>query len=123
MAIIVQHRETKQAYIMLGTSYAAYVDSRSSFLGGALFPHRESGELPLAAVCSESGKIEWFLTEDLVVIEVDGQKLSEFGSLLPAYKQDRSSRQFDEYCPACQEALTPAHMECPSCGLVFPQEP
>lgn len=72
MAIIVQHFETNKKFILLGTSYSHYKDSRPSFLGGNLFPHEEEGEYQLAAVCDEKGEIEWFSTSELTVIEVDG---------------------------------------------------
>lgn len=81
MATIVLHYKSGKRFILLGTGFGAYKSSRPSFLGGSLFPREEEGKLPMAAVCDRSGLIEWFYTDELVVEEVDGQKVAEMARI------------------------------------------
>lgn len=123
MAIIVRHKDTKRVYVLIGTGYGAYKATRASLLGGNLFPFEEKGEIPVAAVSNQRGDIEWFYTEDLKVIEVDGLQIE---AVLAPYGEIASSMDDDDessfnICPACQSELTPEDKECPSCGLVFPE--
>ena len=119
MAIIVRHRETNEVYALIGTGYGAYKAARPSFFGGNLFPHEEEGEIPVAAVSNENGDIQWFYTEDLQVIEIDGIKLKEL--LAPYVGPQNVEESVQSICPACQSKLSPDCQECPSCGLVFPE--
>lgn len=77
MPTIVVHEETGMRYVLVGTGYAFFKDSRPSFFGGDLFPHEEEGEFPMASVTDESGKIHWFPTRELRVLQVDGMSLAE----------------------------------------------
>jgi len=46
MATIVVHKLTGQHYVLVGTGYSFFKDSRPSFLGGVLFPHRKKSAHP-----------------------------------------------------------------------------
>ncbi|MEA4900534.1 hypothetical protein [Desulfitobacterium sp.] len=119
MTIIVRHRKSNKVYALIGTGYGAYKATTPSFLGGNLFPHEEEGEIPVAAVTNEEGEIQWFYTNELEVIEMDGVKIKEV--LAPFRKT--SDETIDEpamnVCPACDTEILPNDRECPSCGLVF----
>jgi hypothetical protein len=77
MATLVKNIKSGKCYYLLGASYSFYKDTVPSFFGGNLFPNEEEGEFKIAAVCNELGEIEWFLTEEIIVVEVDGIKVSE----------------------------------------------
>ncbi|NBI30546.1 hypothetical protein [Chengkuizengella marina] len=78
MATIVLHKPSNKKYIFLGTGFGAYKSSRSSFLGGDLFPSEEEGEYPVASVSDEFGQVKWVYTEDLQVLKIDGKSLDEY---------------------------------------------
>lgn len=119
MAIITRHRESNKVYVLIGTGYGAYKATTPSFLGGNLFPHEEEGEIPVAAVTDEKGEIQWFYTNELKVIEIDGMKVEE---VLAPYSKE-SGKTIDEpdtnVCPACDSKISFNDIECPSCGLAF----
>lgn len=77
MATLVKNNTNGKYYYLLGTSYSFYKDTVPSFFGGNLFPNEDEGEAKIGAVCNEQGEIEWFPTEELKVVEVDGIKVSE----------------------------------------------
>jgi hypothetical protein len=77
MAIIVLHKDSGKHYVLIGTGYSFFKDSRPSFLGGSLFPHEEEGELKCAAISDENGTISWAQTDELEVIEIDGVRIRE----------------------------------------------
>lgn len=120
MATVVRHKESRQVYVLIGTSYSFFKDSRPSFLGGALFPYEEEGVFNLAAVANKEGEIKWFATEELKVIEVDGRSMEE---ILSSYETEGTDRPIDEseadYCLGCDTKISVNDRECPSCGLVF----
>lgn len=120
MSIIVLHEPSNKKYILLGTGFGAYKAQRPSILGGNLFPHEEAGEIPVAAVCDENGVIQWFYTEELKVLEINGYAINLFKDRL----RNDSSRQKDEeeayeQCPGCNEKVRNTDYECPSCGLTL----
>ena len=119
MAIIVRHRKSNKVYALIGTGYGAYKATTPSFLGGNLFPHEEEGEIPVAAVTNEKGEIQWFYTNELKVIEIDGVKVED---VLAPYSM-ASIKTIDDpntnVCPACANEISLKDTVCPSCGLVF----
>lgn len=146
MATIVLHKPTGNHYVLLGTGYGAYQSHRPSVLGGDLFPHEHSGEIPVAAVSDEFGEIHWFLTMELQVAEIDGLPLSRiFAGLRQRRLLDQNRESAvnfaeeaagspgntdpssdnamipDEYCPACGMKVEGWQRECPSCGLTLIQ--
>jgi ribosomal protein S27AE len=119
MATIVAHKVTGQHYVLVGTGYSFYKDSRPSFLGGVLFPHQEEGEFRGAAISDEYGVISWVQTIELEVIEVDGIRIGEIlKPYLSSYALANSKTDLSgEICPACGTGVSAQEKECPSCGL------
>ena len=127
MASIVLHKPSQTRYLLLGTGFGAYQSERSSFWGGDLFPHKTSGEIPVAAVCDAQGTIHWFLTEELQVIEINGIHIGDWAAKLNAEEPHDAMKQTDsrstyDRCPACQCLISVTDQECPSCGLAFIEE-
>lgn len=122
MAVIIRHKESKQVYVLIGTSYSYYKDSRPSFFGGDLFPHEEEGLFDQVAGVDPSGKIRWFPTEHVQVIEVDGRKveviLAEYNTKHPNVPEADQTAGYDT-CPACGCKVREEERECPSCGLTL----
>jgi len=77
MAIIVEHKETKNKFVLLGTGYGAYKATRPSFFGGNLLPHDDEDTIQTVAVCDKEGTIQWLSDEEVRVIEIDGTRMSD----------------------------------------------
>lgn len=73
MAIIVRYAKNDLLYIYLGAGYGKFKSTRSSFLGGDLFPHTQEGSECKIAVCDDAGKILWGDADDLSVASIDGE--------------------------------------------------
>lgn len=122
MAVIVRHKQNKLVYVLVGTSYSYFKDSRPSFFGGDLFPHEEEGLFDQVAAVDASGKIQWFPTEQIQVIEVDGKKLED---ILRDYKSkhrdlpDSEVVEDNDTCPGCGCKVKEDERYCPSCGLTL----
>lgn len=81
MATIVLHQKSGKRLILLGTGYGAFKSSRPSFFGGNLFPNEEEGQMALASVCDRNGRIEWVYSDELVVVEIDGEKVENISGI------------------------------------------
>jgi len=79
MSVIVKHRKTKDRYIMIGTGYGTMREEKESFYGDHLV-NTDDGEVlsTKAAVCDGDGKIYWFDTSQLEVLEIDGKKIEDY---------------------------------------------
>ena len=78
MATIVQHKESQNHYIFLGTGFGIYKASRSGpGAFASILPIEEQDHFRLVAVADRHGNIKWFHSEDLTVIEVEGLHPSE----------------------------------------------
>lgn len=71
MAIIVEHKKSRNRYILVGTGFGIYKSSRNN-TAWELIKMEEEDHLHLVAACDHNGEIKWFYSEDLIVIEVDG---------------------------------------------------
>ncbi|MDR3599313.1 MAG: hypothetical protein P4L49_02320 [Desulfosporosinus sp.] len=119
MATIVVLKVTGKHYVLVGTGYSFFKNSRPSFVGGTLFPHQEEGESLCAAISDEFGVIRWVQTNEIRVIEIDGVRI---GEILEPYlnlglTSDRESDPLGDCCPACGIGVSAQDKECPSCGL------
>jgi rubrerythrin len=120
MAIVVLHIKDKKKYVLIGTGFGAYKSTRPSVLGGSLFPHEDMGEIPVAAVTDSKGKIHWFLTEDLQIIEIDGENPTEILKEENTVTKETNHEITEiEYCPACNFKVSVNDKECPSCELTL----
>lgn len=122
MAVIVRHEESKQVYVLVGTSYSYYKDSRPSFLGGNLFPDEEEGLFDQVAVTDETGRIQWFPTNQIKVIKVDDKEikdiLAEFKAQHSDLMENAEAAGYDT-CPGCGCKVKEDERYCPSCGLTL----
>jgi predicted RNA-binding Zn-ribbon protein involved in translation (DUF1610 family) len=116
MSVIVRNTRNGSMYILLGTSFSYYKDSRPGIFGGNLIPHEEEGEFKMAAVCNSQGDIEWFPTDDLKVIEIDGAQIS---SQLEKITEDYNKNRRIYYCPACGSNVYEDDEICTSCGITL----
>jgi len=116
MAILVRNKSNNTLYFLVGTGFSFYKDSRPGAFGGNLFPHEEEGEFRMAAVCNEAGDIEWFPTDELKVIEIDGVKLSDLYTKEELQSLTEETR---DYCPACGAVVSNDAKTCGSCGLTL----
>lgn|GEM_PF-3083766 len=75
-------------------------------------------KIPVAAVADEYGEIQWFLTDELQVIEIDGVKVGEI--IAKHIAEKRIPLEFSrEVCPACGAEISVEDAKCPFCDLVF----
>lgn len=74
MAIVVQHKESNIKYFMLGAGFGATHAINGHFLFGNLAPKETAGAHPMVAVSTWRGDIEWFHSDELQVLSVDGEK-------------------------------------------------
>jgi ribosomal protein S27AE len=123
MATIVLHKPSQVKYLLLGTGYGVYRSRLPGVIGGSLFPQTDEGEIPVAAVCDRSGNMLWLLTEELLVLEVDGKPVEAwFGpdsSQVPESAEYGSVQLEYELCPGCGSRVASSAKECPSCGLAL----
>ncbi len=77
MAVVVAHNETREQFILLGAGLGAYKATRPSVFFGNLLPTEESGKITMLAVCNAQGQIGWIHSEEIEVIEVDGNSPAE----------------------------------------------
>ncbi|WP_026894132.1 hypothetical protein [Clostridiisalibacter paucivorans] len=78
MTTLVTHIESQKNYILIGTGYGLYKSSRPGIFFGNLMPEEDEGQIAVAAVSDKEGNILWFPTNELRVIEIDGQKIETF---------------------------------------------
>lgn len=120
MATLVKHKKSGKIYVLIGTGYGAYKALLPSVIGGSMFPHEESAEIPLAALSDRYGNITWILTDELQVIEVDGQAIGDyFPHEAEQHYQQGPNAVVEESCPACGLRVTSITKTCPSCGLTL----
>jgi len=77
MAVVVRHNETGQEWILLGTGFGIYKATRPSVFFGNLLPSDEEGQVTTVAVCDREGTIGWIHSNELTVVQVDGQSPSD----------------------------------------------
>lgn len=77
MSVIVKHKETKVKYVMIGTGYGTMREDKKSFFGDHLVQQDDERLSAMAAVCDYKGNIFWYDTDDLRIIEVDGEKVED----------------------------------------------
>lgn len=76
MATIVQYKRDGKKYILLGTGFGAYKSTRPGVFFGNLLPNEEQGQITMVAVCDHAGNIQWTHSDELTVVEVDGDSPS-----------------------------------------------
>ena len=73
--IIVRFKRTDKDYILLGAGYGAYKAQGQA--GWGSIPSTSKGEIPIVAICDETGEIDWVLSKDIYVVSVDGVDVAD----------------------------------------------
>lgn len=74
MLVFVEHVETHEAFILLGTGLGVY---RSEFQGSIFEDKVKEGIHKMLAVSDKAGKIYWYPSEELTVVTVDGKAVKD----------------------------------------------
>ncbi len=77
MATIVRHDTTGKNYCLLGTGFGVFQSSKPHFFLGNLMADVDEGQYAMVCVCNSAGKVFWIDAEDVTVVSVDGQNISE----------------------------------------------
>lgn len=77
MAIILQHLTDGNEYIFLGIGLEGLKTSIPSRMLGELFSKDVPEKSTLIAACDSFGKIVWLNMNDVIIVEVDGEKPAE----------------------------------------------
>ena len=78
MAIIVETKHNHKRYLLIGTGYGEYESATPNFFLGNLLPSINHGKVKLVCVCDKGGEIGWIPSDEVIVIEVDGNPLSKY---------------------------------------------
>ena len=81
MATIVQHTETNEQYVLLGSGFGMFQSKKPNWLLGNLAADVDGAECALVCVSNGSGLIGWLDSKEVNVISVDGTPV---GEILPA---------------------------------------
>ncbi len=73
MAVIVEKKKTGRRYIYLGSGFGMDKDRQSNSILGSLGSFDIEEIDKLICVCDESGTLEWIESDELKVIEVNGE--------------------------------------------------
>jgi len=71
MLVFVEHKETHEAFLLLGTGVGVY----RSEVYGKFTDSVTEGIHKMLAVCDKSGTIYWYPSDELTVVTVDGKKV------------------------------------------------
>lgn len=112
MAIIVEHKATGQRAVLLGSGFGAYAATRPSYWWGNIDPHKENGVISTVAICGQDGAIRWVQTEEVVVVEIDGQPVSNFD-----VAHELGTQNIKTTCERCKRPLDIGDNLCKNCGL------
>ncbi|MBF4691964.1 hypothetical protein [Fusibacter ferrireducens] len=116
MAIILEHRITREKYILLGAGLGMFRSSRPGVFAGNLNPVVEEGREEVISVCDIEGEIIFIDRAELKVIEVDGKKINEITGLSKSkLSVDTDSNYYK--CPGCGGDVTIYDDECNYCAL------
>jgi len=77
MATIVREKKTGDHYILLGAGFGVFKSEKPNAFFGNWMPEKSEGQFPMVCLCGVDGKIGWALSEDVVVISIDGQTPTE----------------------------------------------
>jgi len=72
MLTIVKQITTDKKFILIGTGFAAYKTSKPSTFMVNRICKAGQGVIPMVAVCNESGEISWMNTDEIKIVDIDG---------------------------------------------------
>jgi hypothetical protein len=73
MATIVQHKQTKGLFVLIGTGFGAWHSSRPDVLFGDVALSGDTGSTALVAVAGVTGEVGWVPSDQVVVVSIDGK--------------------------------------------------
>lgn len=78
MATIVQHVETQERYVLLGSGFGSYQSKQPNWLFGTWAPDVSQGQHAMICVCDKEGKIGWLDSAAVKVVGIDGHPVGQF---------------------------------------------
>ena len=78
MATIVQHVETREQYVLLGTGFGMFQSKKPNWLLGNLAADTEGDECALVCVCNAAGLIGWLDSSEVNVVSVDSKPVGDW---------------------------------------------
>lgn len=76
MAVIVEHNETGERFVLVGSGLGMTASARPSLFFGDLLPTEEESTTVACAVCDSEGQIRWIRSASLTVVTIDGSSPS-----------------------------------------------
>lgn len=76
MSVIIEHKESKERYILIGTGLGLYQSKKPSWFLGNIVADTEEGSVEALCACDENGEIYWFNAEEFKVVSIDGHSPS-----------------------------------------------
>jgi len=73
MTAIVEEIKTGERFVLLGTGFGAYQSMNKNLLFGEIISEVDKGQFAMVCVCNSEGKIGWFKSMEVKVINVDGR--------------------------------------------------
>lgn len=77
MATIIKHNTTGKTYCLLGTGFGAYQSSKPNMFLGNWMADVAEGQYAMVCVCDKQGKVSWIQAENVSIVSIDGQNVSE----------------------------------------------
>ena len=77
MAAMVQHVDTHERYVLLGTGFGMFQSKKPNWLLGNYAADTEGGECTLVCVCNSDGLIGWMDSTEVNVVSVDSRPVGE----------------------------------------------
>lgn len=74
---VVQHQGNGVYYLLIGTGFGAWATASPSVLMGNKMPVERRGEYAMACLCDAQGAIGWIPSDQVKVIQIQGQSPSE----------------------------------------------
>ena len=77
MAIIVEHRESGERFVVLGAGYGMWASARPNRVFGDLFANDQSGTQEGVCVSDAAGNIGWLSPREVKLVRVGGASPAE----------------------------------------------
>ena len=69
---IVKQIANDKKFILIGTGFGAFKTSNPSTFRVNRLPKPDEGVIPMVAVCDENGEIKWMKTNEIKIVNIDG---------------------------------------------------
>jgi len=75
MAIFVEHKDSGELFVLVGTGFGAFQSARQGEW------KREGGNFPMVCVSDKNGNLGWLRSESIKVINIDGTDIKDLEDL------------------------------------------